>query len=219
MSRASKTLSRVVCDKRMSLIVDDSIDVWVEDLPNLCLTRRFVGDMHDDGLMLLSGQLDLAHRAFFADAPAEGYSYDAAASGSPRAAPSMHGVLAGQRGKLLAGCRIALTGVVSEQRDESDIQPLCVLIRLYGGEHTLSVDAATHLVARRKEGWEKSPKISRALNRIQVRPPGVAVPLRPSTCRRVFFCTTCIATSASCTAMPGPKGRWRGGRLRVGEFT
>ena len=36
----------------MTLIVDDSIDVWGDDLPNLCLTRRFVGDKLDDGLQL-----------------------------------------------------------------------------------------------------------------------------------------------------------------------
>ena len=151
----------------MTLVVDDSIDVWAEDLPNLCLTRRFVGDKLDDGLQLLSWQLKLAHRAFYQDVPPEGYSYEATMA---RAPPSLPNVLRETRGTLLSGCTIALTGVVSDQREEhAEVQPLCVLIRLYGGEYTLNVDAATHLVARRKDGWQRSPKISRALNRIQVR--------------------------------------------------
>lgn len=166
-SRQSKSLARVLTEKRMTLVVDDSIDVWAEDLPNLCLTRRFVGDKLDDGLQLLSWQLKLAHRAFYQDVPPEGYSYEATMA---RAPPSLPNVLRETRGTLLSGCTIALTGVVSDQREEhAEVQPLCVLIRLYGGEYTLNVDAATHLVARRKDGWQRSPKISRALNRIQVR--------------------------------------------------
>eukprot|EP00900_Chrysochromulina_parva_P008121 jgi/Chrpa1/1730/Chrysochromulina_OHIO_Genome00002146-RA len=164
-SRQSKSLARVLTEKRMTLVVDDSIDVWAEDLPNLCLTRRFVGDKLDDGLQLLSWQLKLAHRAFYQDVPPEGYSYEATMA---RAPPSLPNVLRETRGTLLSGCTIALTGVVSDQREEhAEVQPLCVLIRLYGGEYTLNVDAATHLVARRKDGWQRSPKISRALNRIQ----------------------------------------------------
>jgi len=167
-SRLRKSLRRVICDRRMALVVDDSIDVWAEDLSNLCLTRRFIGDKLDDGLQLLSGQLSSLHRAFFADAPVEGWSFDVAAAGSPRAAPSVQAVLREQRGGLLAGCTIALTGVVTDQREESlEQQPLCALIRHYGGELTLSVDAATHLVARRKDGWQKSAKIIRALQRQQ----------------------------------------------------
>lgn len=166
-SRQSKSLARVLTEKRMTLVVDDSIDVWAEDLPNLCLTRRFVGDKLDDGLQLLSWQLKLAHRAFYQDVPPEGYSYEATMA---RAPPSLPNVLRETRGTLLSGCTIALTGVVSDQREEhAEVQPLCVLIRLYGGEYTLNVDAATHLVARRKDGWQRSPKISRALNRMQVR--------------------------------------------------
>ena len=60
----------------MTLIVDDSIDVWGDDLPNLCLTRRFVGDKLDDGLQLLSWQITQAHQAFFEGAPINGFSYD-----------------------------------------------------------------------------------------------------------------------------------------------
>uniref|UniRef100_A0A7S2HP53 protein-serine/threonine phosphatase n=1 Tax=Haptolina brevifila TaxID=156173 RepID=A0A7S2HP53_9EUKA len=167
-SRHHKSLTRVVCDRRMALIVDDSIDVWSEDLSNLCLTRRFVGDKLDDGLQLLCGQLFGLHREFFANAPSEGWSYEAAASGTLRAAPRVQSVLHTQRGQLLAGCTIALTGVVTDQKEDTlEQQPLCVLIKHYGGELTLSVDAATHLVARRKEGWQKSPKINRALQRQQ----------------------------------------------------
>jgi len=170
-SRHHKSLTRVVCDRRMALIVDDSIDVWSEDLSNLCLTRRFVGDKLDDGLQLLCGQLFGLHREFFANAPSEGWSYEAAASGTLRAAPRVQSVLHTQRGQLLAGCTIALTGVVTDQKEDTlEQQPLCVLIKHYGGELTLSVDAATHLVARRKEGWQKSPKINRALQRQQARP-------------------------------------------------
>lgn len=165
-SRQSKTLSRTLSDRRMTLVVDDSIDVWAEDLPNLCLTRRFVGDQLDDGLQQLSWQLGLAHRTFYSEPPSEGFSYESSMAHAP---PSVPGVLSDTRGQLLAGCTIALTGVVTDQReDHAEFQPLCVLIRLYGGEYTLNVDAATHLVARRKDGWQRSPKINRALNRLQV---------------------------------------------------
>ena len=175
----------------MTLIVDDSIDVWGDDLPNLCLTRRFVGDKLDDGLQLLSWQITQAHQAFFEGAPSNGFSYDEPATGGiPRAPPSVHAVLAEQRGHLLAGCVIALTGVVADLSEESvERQPLCTLIRLYGGEVTLSIDAATHLCARRKDGWQRSPKIRRALERIQVsrRP----CPAHPHTC----CCCCCPATA------------------------
>ena len=69
---------------------------------NLCITRRFVGDKLDDGLQLLSWQLSQAHAAFYANTPADGFSYSAAAAGSPRAPPSVFSVLADQRGQLLA---------------------------------------------------------------------------------------------------------------------
>jgi len=45
--------------------------------------------------------------------------------------------------------------------------PLSSLIRLYGGATTLSIESATHLVARHKEGWQQSPKIRRGLARVQ----------------------------------------------------
>jgi len=167
-SRQHKHLGRVACERRMALIVDDSVDVWGDDLANLCITRRFVGDKLDDGLQLLSWQLSQAHAAFYANAPSDGFSYNVAAAGSPRAPPSVFTVLADQRGQLLAGCTIALTGVVTDLREDSlEGQPLVVLIRLYGGQTTLDVDVATHLVARRKDGWRTSPKIRRALSRLK----------------------------------------------------
>ena len=33
----------------MAIVIDDTIDVWRDSLPNLLLTRRFVGDPMDDG--------------------------------------------------------------------------------------------------------------------------------------------------------------------------
>jgi hypothetical protein len=153
----------------MALIVDDSIDVWRDDLSNLCLTRRFVGDGRDSGLMQLSMQLSSAHKAFYGGAPGEGYSFEVP-SGSPRAPPSVFTVLADARGQLLRGCKIALTGIVtdlSEETLEGNSVPLGTLVQLYGGEITLSVDTATHLVARRKDGWQSSAKIRRALARLQ----------------------------------------------------
>ena len=45
----------------MALIVDDSPDVWLRDLRNLCLTRRFVGDQSDDGLQLLCSPVSYTH--------------------------------------------------------------------------------------------------------------------------------------------------------------
>ena len=155
----------------MAIIVDDTVDVWTNDLANLCVTRRFVGDQLDDGLQLLSWQLDTAHRAFFASAPSEGYSLDPAALDTPRAPPSVFSVLADTRGQILAGCTIALTGVVNGLGHEEGLEnvPLGVLIRLYGGQTTMHVEQATHLVARRKDGWKASPKIRRALARLQAR--------------------------------------------------
>lgn len=183
-SRQHKSLARVVCDRRMALIVDDSVDVWGGDLANLCLTRRFVGDKLDDGLQLLAQQLSQVHSSFFKGAPAEGYSLEAP-EGSPRCAPSVFSVLASSRGRVLSGCRIALTGIVadlSEAALEVEGVPLAGLIQLYGGELCLSVDQATHLVARRKEGWKASPKIKKALVRLQV---GAARPLE-ETARRPY---------------------------------
>ena len=65
--------------------------------------------------------------------------------------------------------------------------PLAGLIQLYGGELCLSVDQATHLVARRKEGWKSSPKIKKALVRLQVgaaRPPRRNRPAPLCSCAR-----------------------------------
>tara|TARA_B110001452_G_scaffold266756_1_gene274478 strand:- start:1138 stop:2496 length:1359 start_codon:yes stop_codon:yes gene_type:complete len=155
-SREFKYLSRVACDSSMAVIVDDSIDVWRESLPNLCLTRRFVGDPMDDGLMLLSQQLQQLHHGFFA-------ARDAGAAAPP---PSLPEVLSELRSSLLEGCIIAFTGLVADQSEETlASQPLCTLVRLYGAQVTLEVDDATHLVARKKEGWKSSSKIRRAMQR------------------------------------------------------
>ena len=167
-SRLHKSLARVVCDRRMALIVDDSVDVWGGDLGNLCLTRRFVGDKLDDGLQLLSWQLSQAHAAFYANAPAEGYSLEAP-SGSPRAPPTIFSVLGQARGSLLAGCKVCLTGIVTDLSEETlEGVPLGGLIQQFGGEMVLNVEHATHLVARRKDGWKASPKIRKAFARQQV---------------------------------------------------
>jgi len=166
-SRLHKSLARVVCDRRMALIVDDSVDVWGGDLGNLCLTRRFVGDKLDDGLQLLSWQLSQAHAAFYANAPAEGYSLEAP-SGSPRAPPTIFSVLGQARGSLLAGCKVCLTGIVTDLSEETlEGVPLGGLIQQFGGEMVLNVEHATHLVARRKDGWKASPKIRKAFARQQ----------------------------------------------------
>ena len=197
-SRQHKSLARVVCDKRMALIVDDSVDVWGGDLGNLCLTRRFVGDKSDDGLQLLGGQLMQVHSQFFKGAPSEGYSLEAP-SGSPRCPPNVFSVLSGSRGDVFRGCRIALTGIVSDLSEETlavEGVPLAGLIQLYGGELCLSVDQATHLVARRKEGWKSSPKVKKALNRIKVGALSRTLPsdrcgAHPCHPRQHFFCTRC----------------------------
>ena len=182
----------------MALIVDDSVDVWGGDLGNLCLTRRFVGDKSDDGLQLLGGQLMQVHSQFFKGAPSEGYSLEAP-SGSPRCPPNVFSVLSGSRGDVFRGCRIALTGIVSDLSEETlavEGVPLAGLIQLYGGELCLSVDQATHLVARRKEGWKSSPKVKKALNRIKVGALSRTLPsdrcgAHPCHPRQHFFCTRC----------------------------
>ena len=74
----------------MALVVDDMMDYWTEDMPNFILTRRFVGDHADDGLMLLYGQLKAVHEAYFKAAAA-------AATDEPPAVPR---VLAEMRGKF-----------------------------------------------------------------------------------------------------------------------
>lgn len=167
-SRTNKSLARVGCERRMALIVDDCIDVWRDDLPNLCLTRRFVGNAADDGLQTLSWQLQEAHAQFFGNAPEAGFSLES--SDTARVPPSLPAVVGSSRSDILAGCTIALTGVVSSETDAAfplEQQPLCVLIKLYGGELTTNVEVATHLVARKKDGWKNSPKIRRALERVQ----------------------------------------------------
>lgn len=160
-SRTHKNLDRVLCDKRMALIVDDTVDVWQDDLANLCLIRRFIGDPKDDGLMRLAWQLQLVHRTYFAEAGQ--FNLDAPES----APPDVRGVLRQIRGGLLEGCTIALTGVAQVDQDTVDSHPLCALVRLYGAQLTLSVEAATHLVARKKDGWQSSSKIRKALQRQQ----------------------------------------------------
>ena len=160
-SRAFKYISRTACDKNMSVIIDDTIDVWRDSLPNLLLTRRFVGDPMDDGLQLLCFKLMELHAGYYAALRPDG---------GPTLTTSE--VLNDLRGNLLEGCVIAFTGLVADQSEEVLAnQPLCALVRLYGAEVTLDVDEATHLVARKKEGWKSATKIRRALQRQEVHSP------------------------------------------------
>jgi len=155
-SRLYKFMSRLACDKDMAVIIDDTIDVWRDSLPNLLLTRRFVGDPMDDGLQLLCFKLMELHSGYYAGSDAPAW--------SPTRSTSA--VLSGLRATLLEGCVIAFTGLVADQSEETLAnQPLCSLVRLYGGVVTLDVDEATHLVARKKEGWKSATKIRRALQR------------------------------------------------------
>lgn len=88
----------------MALVVDDTPDVWVDDLANLCLVRRFVGDLHDDGLMQLSGNLTDIHSRFY---PAgTSYSFDDTHCNPPDVRDVLHQL----RGSELLGCKMALTG-------------------------------------------------------------------------------------------------------------
>lgn len=163
-SRAFKYISRMACDKNMSVIIDDTIDVWRDSLPNLLLTRRFVGDPMDDGLQLLCLKLMELHAGYYAALRPDD---------SPTLTTSE--VLNDLRGTLLEGCVIAFTGLVADQSEEVLAnQPLCALVRLYGAEVTLDVDDATHLVARKKEGWKSATKIRRALQRQEVQPPAAS---------------------------------------------
>lgn len=164
-SRLHKSLERTLVDRRMALVIDDTVDVWADDLQNLCLSRRFVGDPSDDGLMLLAFQLRSVHSAFYATAPPSGFSLEADAPLSLQP-PDVRQLLATMRGDVLAGCSVALTGVVADQSEEAlGTQPLCQLVRHYGASLTMSVDDASHLVARKKDGWKKSSKIARVLSR------------------------------------------------------
>jgi len=169
-SRTHKALERVVCDKSMALIVDDSPDVWSRDLANLCLVRRFVGDAADDGLQQLCSKLLDIHRLYYDSLDSLGgdaASFSLDASSPPP--PDIRNVLGGMRGDALRGCSIALTGVVAEQTQETLAQqPLAILVRLLGGTVTTGLDEATHLVARQKDGWKQSQKIRRAAQRSQV---------------------------------------------------
>eukprot|EP00316_Scyphosphaera_apsteinii_P008842 CAMPEP_0119345020 /NCGR_PEP_ID=MMETSP1333-20130426/107270_1 /TAXON_ID=418940 /ORGANISM="Scyphosphaera apsteinii, Strain RCC1455" /LENGTH=461 /DNA_ID=CAMNT_0007357473 /DNA_START=48 /DNA_END=1433 /DNA_ORIENTATION=- len=162
-SRSQKSLDRVVCSKSMALIADDSAEVWGNDLENLCLVRRFVGDAADTGLQQLSSQLQRVHAQFYSDtAAAANWNLD-----DPEYPHSdVRHILARMRGTELSGCRIALTGLFGEQTEEIfGQQPLCMLLRLYGGTVCTSVDEASHLVARQKSGWRQSFKIRRAAQR------------------------------------------------------
>ena len=164
----------------MALIVDDSVDVWRDDLRNLCLCRRFVGDPSDDGLQCLSWQLQLIHSSFYAAVRDSHKSFSLEDAECPRP-PDVRDVLATHRGKLLANCKICLTGVLPEQTDdELARQPLCMLVRLYGGTVSLSMDACTHLVARKKDGWLRSSKIQRAIQMSEV--------WHAQGCERVRYC-------------------------------
>ena len=73
--------------------------------------------------------------------------------------------------KLSLSLYLRATGVIAEQTHEALLtHPLCGFIRSFGGALTTNVDAATHLVARQKKGWETSEKIRRAALREQVNP-------------------------------------------------
>ena len=162
----------MACDKNMSVIIDDTIDVWRDSLPNLLLTRRFVGDPMDDGLQLLCHWLVQLHAGYYAALRPDG---------TPTLTTPE--VLTDLRGNLLEGCVIAFTGLVADQSQEVLAnQPLCALVRLYGAEVTLDVDDATHLVARKKEGWKSATKIRRALQRQEVQPPPPRPPRPPPPC-------------------------------------
>ena len=165
-------MSRMACDKNMSVIIDDTIDVWRDSLPNLLLTRRFVGDPMDDGLQLLCHWLVQLHAGYYAALRPDG---------TPTLTTPE--VLTDLRGNLLEGCVIAFTGLVADQSQEVLAnQPLCALVRLYGAQVTLDVDDATHLVARKKEGWKSATKIRRALQRQEVQPPPPRPPRPPPPC-------------------------------------
>jgi len=161
-SRQRKTLSRPMCDPRMSVIIDDSFDVWSDDLANVVPTRRFTGNMQDEGLRLLQSQLEVLHTKYFTQ-------FNVARPqdiSSPESIPDIRSTLSSLRGRVLEGCNIAVTGIISDQTEQTlETQPLCMLVRMYGGSVTLSVDACTHLVARKKEGWQRSTKLKRAIQR------------------------------------------------------
>ena len=146
--RHHKYIERVVCDRSMALVVDDMMDYWTEDMPNFILTRRFVGDHADDGLMLLYGQLNRP-RGLKVPPPPPPTSRRRCRACSPRcAAPS-------------SAAADRVRGVVLDQTEETLVCSRCATRPLFGGDVTLDVDRATHLVARQKEGGAAPPKSGR----------------------------------------------------------
>ena len=173
----------------MTLVVDDSPDVWRGDLPNLCLVRRFVGDVVDDGLQQLCSKLLAIHSRYFAAFGASSTAFSLDDSAPPP--PDIRHILGEMRGGALSGCNIALTGVVADQTEETLAQqPLAILVRLHGGTVTTGIDEATHLVARQKEGWKQSHKIRRAAQRSQV---AASLARRPA-----------ARSTGTCAALPLP---------------
>jgi hypothetical protein len=150
----------------MTVIVDDTPDVWQADLHNLCLVRRFQGDTGDDGLMQLSSQLhSLYSRFYVAEDPGLNPAEWSLDDPSFRP-PDTRSLLAGMRGTALSGCRIAFTGILTNLTEDLSEIPLCVLVSLCGGEVSAGVEkGTTHLVARQTAGWEQSAKIRQAARR------------------------------------------------------
>eukprot|EP00967_Tisochrysis_lutea_P141504 scaffold260053_cov28-Tisochrysis_lutea.AAC.2 len=150
----------------MTLIVDDTPDVWHSELQSLCLVRRFQGDAGDDGLMQLSSQLQSIHARFYPPSDVPGQEPPVWSLDDPlRQPPDIRTLLAARRGTCLSGCRLAFTGVLPSQTSDMSEIALCVLVTMCGGEVTASLDEATHLVARQTTGWEQSAKIRQAARR------------------------------------------------------
>ncbi len=147
-SRTAKSLERVGCSREATLIVDDTPDVWQNEVANLCLVGRYQGEATDRGLMQLMALLQRTH-----------YEY---VERLGRGKTDVREVVATLRGGVFRDCTLCLTGLVSESE-----AALLQLVESLGGQLTKDVDKATHVIAKRKKGWKSSDKIRMAAAKME----------------------------------------------------
>jgi hypothetical protein len=148
-TRTRKDLGRLAVRREMTLVVDDTSEVWAQDWRSLLLVPRWVGEPTDDSLVRIGDHLAAVHAAAFA--PGARTALDAM--------PDVRDVLAASRPRIFAGCVFAFSGVFPRGVALGE-QVVCRLVAELGGavEDELS-ERTTHLIFRRP----RTEKIQRAV--------------------------------------------------------
>lgn len=148
-TRTRKNLDRLVAHREMSLVVDDTAEVWSHDWRSLLPVPRWTGEPTDDALLHVAEHVRRVHARV----------YGATAAAAPVAPPDARDVLAAVRPQFLAGCVFSFSGLFP-RGTALDEHVVCRLVRACGGEVEDELSArTTHLIFRR----ERTEKIQRAM--------------------------------------------------------